>query len=253
MDWFITLSGALEDVAALLSQQIEQLAEVPADPDKLLLTLSYPEGGESGEDYFARVDIGTFVDRLNGMGSLRWGRSFEGVSISGVKSVDASGECRRVIFAESATAHLHPRDFADTVERFGFERPDLPDGVEIVESLDFAVLMKCAEEKPEAVRALHLIDLMLHANDQIDWAAGYAAVETVEHDLRSRALDGRDLGWWTKSEMNDFKATANSVEVLGVFARHGKPFGLTELRMTPQKANWFVRRIVVQWLTSLSA
>jgi hypothetical protein len=253
VDWFITLSGAPEDVAVLLSQKIEQLAEVPADPDKLLLTLSYPEDGEIGEDYFARVDIETFVDRLNGIGSLRWGRSFKGVSISGVTSVDASGECRKVIFAESAAAHLHPRDFADMVERSGFERPDLPDGVEIVESLDFAALMKHAEEKPEAIRALHLIDLMLHANDQIDWAAGYSAVETVEHELRSRGLDGRDLGWWTKSEMNDFKATANSVEVLGAFARHGKPFGLTELRMTPQKANWFVRRIVVQWLTSLSA
>jgi hypothetical protein len=253
VDWLITLSGAPEDVAVLLSQKIEQLAEIPADPDKLLLTLSYPEGGESGGDYFARVDIEAFVDRLNGMGSLRWGRGFKGVSISGVKSVDASGEFRTIIFAKSAAAHLHPRDFADTVERFGFERPDLPDGVEIVESLDFAALMKRAGQKPEAIRVLHLIDRMLHANDQIDWAAGYAAVETVEHDLRSRELDGRDLGWWTKSEMNDFKATANSPEVLGALARHGKPSRLTELRMTPQKANWFVRRIVVLWLTSLSA
>ena len=253
MDWFIILSGPPEDVAALLSQKLEELAEVSAGSDKLLLTLSYPEDGEIGEDYFARVDIETFVERLNGMGTLRWGSGFKGVSISEVKSVDASGESRTVIFAKPATAHLHPRDFADTVERFGFERPDLPDGVEIVESLDFAGLMKGAEEKPEAIRALRLIDLMLHANDQIDWAAGYAAVETVEHDLRSRKLDGRSLGWWSKSEMNNFKATANSPEVLGAFARHGKPSGLTELRMTPQKANWFVRRIVVQWLKSLSA
>jgi hypothetical protein len=155
--------------------------------------------------------------------------------------------------SRSRPQHTFIPVLADTVERFGFERPDLPDGVEIVESLDFAALMERAEQKPEAIRALHLIDLMLHANDQIDWAAGYAAVETVEYDLRSQGLDGRDLGWWTKSEMSDFKATANSVEVLGSLARHGRPFGLTELRMTPQKANWFVRRIVVQWLTSLSA
>jgi len=47
----------------------------------------------------------------------------------------------------------------------------------------------------------------------------------------------------------NFRATANSVEVLGEHARHGKPFGLTEARMTSTGASWLVRRAAALWLT----
>jgi hypothetical protein len=89
---------------------------------------------------------------------------------------------------------------------------------------------------------LHLVDRMLEGDEEIDWVAAYSALEVIEQDLRSRGLDGQALGWWTKKERYDFKATANSVEVLGYRARHGKQSGLTEARMTSKEASFFVRR-----------
>jgi hypothetical protein len=73
----------------------------------------------------------------------------------------------------------------------------------------------------------------------------------IEHDLAGRQTTGHALGWWTATERDDFRATANSVEVLGVRGRHGKPFGLQEARMTSSEANRFVRRAVAHWLTHL--
>lgn len=237
----------------LLSQQIEGLSANPDVPRQLLLTLRDLEGratGEEGSD-LARTTIEAFLNRLNALGRLRWGRVFEGVSITSVKSLDKEGRTTQHVFVGTAVGHMLPEDFADMVERLGHERPPLPKGIDVIDGLDFAASMKLSETKPEAMRAIHLVDLMLRGDDEIDWAAGYAALEIVEHDLISEGSNGKDLGWWTKNEIRDFKATANSPEVLGVSARHGKPSGLTKARMTTQEASWFVRRVVVQWLMTL--
>jgi hypothetical protein len=92
---------------------------------------------------------------------------------------------------------------------------------------------------------------MLEGDDEIDWVAGYSALEVIEQDLKSRSLDGPQLGWWTAKERDNFTATANSVEALGFHARHGKRFGLEEARMTSKDAGWFVRRVTASWLTDL--
>jgi hypothetical protein len=92
---------------------------------------------------------------------------------------------------------------------------------------------------------------MLEENDEINWVAGYSALEAIMHDLNGRHLDGQRLGWWTDTELRNFKATANSMEVLGSRARHGKPLGLSEARMTSKDAGWLVRRIAAHWLTYL--
>jgi hypothetical protein len=60
--------------------------------------------------------------------------------------------------------------------------------------------MQLAESMTD-VAAVHLVDLMLNGNEEIDWVAGYAAIEVVEHDLQGRNLDGRELDWWSKKEM----------------------------------------------------
>jgi hypothetical protein len=253
VDWTITLSAQRADVERLLSQQIEGLSANPDDPRQLLLTLRSLEGqatGEKGSD-LARTKIEAFINRLNALGRLRWGRVFEGVSITAVKTLDENGWASQRVFVGTAVEHMLPEDFADMVERLGHKRPPLLKGIEIIDALDFAASMKLSETKPEAMRAIHLVDLMLQGDDEIDWAAGYAALEIVEHDLICQGSNGKDLGWWTKNEIRGFKATANSPEVLGVSARHGKPSGLTKARMTTKEASWFVRRVVVQWLMNL--
>ena len=89
---------------------------------------------------------------------------------------------------------------------------------------------------------LRLADEILAGDEEIDWGAAYSALEVIEQDLHDRGLKGQDLGWWTATERKNFRATANSVEVLAEHARHGKPFGLTDARMTSTDASWLVRR-----------
>lgn len=93
---------------------------------------------------------------------------------------------------------------------------------------------------------------MLEGDTEIDWGAAYSALEAVEHDLQRRCVDGRALGWWTRSERENFKATANSAEALGVAARHGTG-GVSEPRMSFTEAAWYIRRVTAHWLTYLLA
>jgi hypothetical protein len=131
------------------------------------------------------------VDRVNGVGRLRWGRTFEGVAITTIKSFDESGRPMQHVFLEPAREHMLPEDFADMVERLGHKRPSMPKGIEIVNALDIPTSIMLATTQPEVMRAVHLVDLMLHGDDEIDWIAGYAALEIVEHDLQVRKLDGK--------------------------------------------------------------
>lgn len=255
MRWLITLSARAADVERLLSKPVEGLSANRDDQSQLLLTLHDPEGDAVGEDapHAAKAKIDAFVDRLNGVARLQWGRVFEGVSITAIKSFDETGHATQRVFVGAAVDHMFPEDFADMVEELGYDRPPMLKGIEIVNGLDFAASISLAETHPEVMRAIHLVDLMLQGDDEIDWAAGYAALEVVEQDLRVRGLDGQALGWWTRQESRNFKATANSPDVLGYSARHGKRSGLTVARMTTKDAGWFVRRAVVSWLTYLLA
>jgi hypothetical protein len=154
-------------------------------------------------------------------------------------------------FAGSAHGHLQPPEFGDMLERLGNPRPPLPVGLEVIEALDTAAVDKLAGENPLVGRVLHLLELMLEGDEQIAWGAAYSALEAIEHDLHDRGIDGPALGWWTTRERNDFKATANSVEALGVFSRHGKPGGIADPRMLYGGASWYVRRVAAYWLTGL--
>ncbi len=255
MKWIVTLSAQKADIGRLLAERIEGLSEDPEDPRQLFLTLLDPEGEAVGEEASTavRARVEAFVERLNGVGKLRWGRTFEPISVAAVRSFDEDGNVTQVAFLGTAYEHMLPEDYADMVERLGHPRPPLPKGLEIVNGLDLTALMELADSRPEATRAIHLVRLMLQGDEEIDWAAGYAAVEVVEHDLSAKGLKGSKLGWWTKKERNDFRATANSPEALGLSARHGKPSGLAEARMTTKEASWFVRRVVAQWLAGQSA
>jgi len=135
------------------------------------------------------------------------------------------------------------------VESLGYERPPLPDGLEHIDGLNLDIALETAETNPAAGRVVQLIDLMLK-DEEFNWSAAYAALETVEHELKRQGVDGCELGWWTKLKRLDFRATANSPEALGIRARHGKPTGLREGRMSSHDANWLVRRVAALWLSS---
>jgi hypothetical protein len=144
-----------------------------------------------------------------------------------------------------------PEDLADLVERLGHPRRAMPARLDVINTLTYRPVMALAEGLPDVGRVLHLIDLMLVGDEEIDWVAAYAALEIIEQDLRERGVDGHGLGWWTNAERKRFRATANSPEALGYRARHGKRSGMTEAGMTSKEANWFVRRVTAHWLTYL--
>jgi hypothetical protein len=253
MRWVITLSAKNVDAERLLSELIEDLATHPTEAGELLLELQDSFGDELTDETreAVRRDIDLWVRRINGFGKLRWGRGFEGVEVKAVRSFDSTGVETQHVFVDTVYAHLQPRERADMMEKLGHPRPPLPAGLEVIEALDAGAVAKLAESNAVVSRVVHLVELMLEADAQIDWGAAYSALETIEYDLHSRGVDGRARGWWTRGEREDFKATANSAEALGVASRHGRPGGVPEPRMSDTDASWYVRRVTAHWLTYL--
>jgi hypothetical protein len=252
--WLVTLSASKRDVERLAAESLAGVSADTTDPRQLLLELHDPEGGATDDEapHAAKAVIDAFVRDINGFGRLRWGRTFEGVSVPAIKSFNPARGATQHAFLGTAVGHLPPEDFADMVERLGHPRPALPAGIEVINALDGAAVTDLAETNPEVGRVLHLIDLMPEGDHEIDWVAAYSAVEAIEQDLTRRHMDGVALGWWTNAERDKFRATANSVEVLGFHARHGKRFGPTpKARMTTHDASWYVRRVAAHWLTHL--
>ncbi|HEX5988699.1 MAG TPA: hypothetical protein VFY75_00610 [Solirubrobacterales bacterium] len=250
MKWIITLEAAEADIDRLVHASIPGIDPADGEPRRLLLTHYQPDGATPEEEpHIVQDEVEALVNRLNGVGRVRWSRVFEGVSIHSWHTVADDGEITERIFLDAATGHLPPKEFADLVESLGYERPPLPDGLDHIDGLDLDAALETTEMNPAAGRVVQLIDLMLK-DEEFNWSAAYAALETIEHELREQGVDGRKLGWWTRGERSDFRATANSPEALGVRARHGRPTGLSEARMSSHDANWFVRRVAALWLSS---
>jgi hypothetical protein len=173
-------------------------------------------GGEAG-----RTLIDATVRHLNGFGTLRWGRTCEGVTAKAVRYFDSEGRPGgHVVFVETAYDHMLPEDYADMVERLRFPRPELPAGVEDVNALDVATVTALADDDPEVARVLRLVELMLAGDEEIDWAAGYSALWVIDQADRRRGASGQALGWWTRKEFDRFTQMANSVEAVGIRSRH---------------------------------
>lgn len=149
----------------------------------------------------------------------------------------------------TAVEYLLPEDWIAGAEARGIPRARLPVGIEALTDLDGVAIAMLASVDHHVALVLRLVDEMLAGEEEIDWGAAYSALEVIEQDLKERGLKGQDLGWWTAKERDNFRATANSVEVLGEHARHGKPFGLTAPRTTSADASWIVRRVAASWLT----
>jgi hypothetical protein len=59
-------------------------------------------------------------------------------------------------------------------------RPELSVGIEDVSALDSANVTALSDDDPEVARVLHRNELMLEGDDEIDWAAGYSALEVID-------------------------------------------------------------------------
>jgi hypothetical protein len=216
------------------------------DPNQVFLEF------EESDDDVARAVIENRVHQLNTFGRLRFGRAFEPVSVAATRSVDADGNPRQVVHVGAAHGHLQPAEFAAFVEKLGFPRPDMPKGLEVIEALSHDDIATAAASTPDVQHVLDLVMEMLRGDEQIDWRAGYAAVEAVEYDLGQRGVDGQAEGWWTSAERDRFRHTANSRKALGIYSRHGDLHGdVPKKPMPATDASWYVRRVVAHWLTYL--
>ena len=256
MRWLVTLEGNRPDVERLLAESSERLSATDETREVVLEIADAEHDVVTDESRQAgRTLIDAAVRHLNGFGKLRWGRTYEGVTVKAVRYFDSEGRPGgQVVFVETAYDHMLPEDYADMVERLGFPRPELPAGVEDVNALDLATVTALADDDPEVARVLRLVELMLEGDEEIDWAAGYSALEVIDQYARRRGASGQALGWWTRKEFDRFTQMANSVEAVGIRSRHlGYRYSAPKKRMSVKEGSWFVRRVAARWLAWLLA
>jgi hypothetical protein len=243
-----------EDAERLAAESLPGLSAAGNHPQQLLLEFDDPARNTPNWEArdAAKSVIDTFIWSINGLGKLRWGRTFEGVALSAVSCVEPNGRVMQVEWGVS-TAHddMLPEEIADMLEARGRPRPELPAWLDVINGLDLAGVTSLAGRNPKVALVLHLIEMMLDGEGEISWVAAASALEAIEHDLQLRQLDGQKLGWWTDNELTRFNGTANNLELLGPRARHGKPFPVPKRRMTTGDASWLVRRVAAHWVTDL--
>ncbi len=253
MRWVVTLQANAADIERLLAQASDRLSGTESSRE-VVLEFEDAAGDVATDEsrQSARTMIEAAVRHLNGFGKLRWGRTFDGVKVKGVSHIDSEGRSGQVVFVGTAYAHLSPEEFADMVERMGFPRPDLPVGIEDIDAIDLENVTALADSDPEVARVLRLVELMLEGDDDIDWAAGYSALEIIEQHVLRRGLSGQALGWWTGKEHQRFTQMANSVDAVGIRSRHqGRRFDAPKNRLSAKDASWFVRRVTARWIAWL--
>ncbi len=254
MRWVVTLEGNRLDVERLLAESSDRLSGTE-EPREVVLEVTDAEHDEATDESreAGRLLIDSAVRHLNGFGKLRWGRAYGGVTVKTVRYFDSEGRpAGQVVSVGPAYDHMLPEDYADMVERLGFPRPELPVGVEDVNALDLAKVTALSDDDPDVARVLRLVELMLEGDEEIDWAAGYSALEVIDQYARRAGVSGQDLGWWTRAEFQRFTQMANSVEAVGIRSRHqGYQYSAPKKRMSVKEGSWFVRRVAARWLAWL--
>jgi hypothetical protein len=188
-----------------------------------------------------RTQVEKVVRHLNGVGKLKWGRTFEGVTVGSVRHINSAGKSGQVVFLGAAHGHLTPHEFGDFVERIGQPRPKPPFRLDDVEALELADVADLADRAPIAARVLGLIELMLAGDQGIDWSAAYSALEVIENDAGDAANQ-----WRPTKQRRRFTGTANSYEAVGDRSRHGKQYSAPKDPMSSSEGNWFLRGIAAR-------
>ena len=111
MRWIVTLSANRRDVELLRAESLPGLSATADDPCQLILEFDDQEADVADEDasHAAKAVIDASVQRINGSGKLRWGRAFEGVTVSAVRSVDSGGCSYRCSRTHSSAPPRGPR------------------------------------------------------------------------------------------------------------------------------------------------
>lgn len=140
-------------------------------------------------------------------------------------------------------------------------RMEMGDPVVTVTDADGRVVPQPVAE-PRSVRVMRLCTTdaavekamrLVAATDVRSWVGLYRLYEVIEADVGGEnALVQR--GWSSSRGASRFKHSANSVEVAGDGARHGKePTDPPAKPMTLDEADLFVRDLLAKWLASKGA
>ncbi len=253
--WLVTLKGTRQDVERILAGSPAGPSACSEDRELILVEVLDSEHDLATDEsrQAGRTLIDAAVRHLNGFGRLQWGRAFDGLQIQRVQCIDSDGHSEVVVFTNPAYEHMEPEDFAVLLERLGRPRPELPVGLDDVRALDLATVVSLADNDPEVARVLRLVEIMLEGDEDIDWAAGYAALEVIDQYTRRHGASGQALGWWTRKEYDRFTQMANSVEAVGIRSRHqGRKYAPPKKALSRTDATWFVRRVTARWVTWLA-
>jgi hypothetical protein len=154
--WIATVEGNRRDVERLVGAY----PRIAACNDGREAVITFEDAHDEATDATRetiRREIETALRHINASGKLRWGRSFQGISLKGgVKYEAASGASGQVVLGGVAYDHLTPQEFGDLRERLRRPRPAPPFGYAEVEALDVARVTELADGDAIVARVLRL-------------------------------------------------------------------------------------------------
>ena len=183
MRWAITITGSERDIQRV----VDAFPDLSAgDSVKEAVLRFEDEWDELTDDSLevVRQRGEAAVRHLNAVGKLRFGRTFEGVSIDRYKHDGGTGPPGSRVFLKSVSGHLTPGEFTRFVAMIGHPPQDPPFGLPDIEGLDLASVAELADADADVARVLQLVELMLVGDEDIDWSAAYSALEAIDTDAR---------------------------------------------------------------------
>jgi hypothetical protein len=180
------------------------------------------------------------VSHVNGLAKLRFGRAFQGVSVSQVRWVSrataGSGLAfhvtldTSVVKARAALCAIADRGDGDA-DGMSAPRPTVGE-------------VELAQSNPRVAAALRIFGA-----DAAGWIDYYKVLEIIQEDIGG---DPADRGYASKRQIVRFRRTANSPTVVGDAARHGRDRTEPPLDpMTWEEADSLIRSILAAWLADV--
>lgn len=134
------------------------------------------------------------------------------------------------------------------VERISFSIKEFPVGFTLRRADGSVIVQRANEVLPQYIHAANADEdvatvLRLRNHDNLSWSSLYKIAELIGF----RAIVQK--GWVNNAEINNFKHTANNLEVAGDEARHGKKTGEPPKNpMSKKEGRDLVDKIIKEWI-----
>jgi hypothetical protein len=198
------------------------------------------EGFNSCKDERDVREIATeILNKLNGLAKIHFGK-FQPITIDSVTTIDEHGQ-RKTIYSEEvvSTMRFKADVEATLIKPDGTVEKSQPQPIKLFEH-GFSIAKK-DKNVAEALR--------IFGNLENNWVNLYKIYEIVLSDVGGKIYQN---GWATKTDIDRFTQTAQSVEAVGDDARHYNPkkCPLPENPISLPEAKALIRTILEKWILS---